>query len=100
MIHHGADATGIANIAMDGTVLDTWYPAPRLTSSPMHPTGTTRLGAHHISPKLLNLVRIDEDRRVEQIAVHTTIADLFPSYRRSRRLPPAASALPPHCSAA
>ncbi|MBH5298664.1 succinyltransferase [Corynebacterium ulcerans] len=76
MIHHGADATGIANIAMDGTVLDTWYPAPRLTSSPMHPTGTTRLGAHHISPKLLNLVRIDEDRRVEQIAVHTTIADL------------------------
>ena len=26
----GAEATGIANIAMDGTVLDTWYPSPAL----------------------------------------------------------------------
>ena len=26
----GAEATGIANIAMDGTTLDTWYPSPRL----------------------------------------------------------------------
>lgn len=26
----GARATGLATIAADGTVLDTWYPAPEL----------------------------------------------------------------------
>ncbi|WP_277102255.1 DapH/DapD/GlmU-related protein [Corynebacterium vitaeruminis] len=72
----GAHALGIANIAMDGTVLDTWYPTPELTTHISHPAGTTRLGAHDLPPKLLSLVRIDEDRMVEQIAVRTTITDL------------------------
>ncbi|AKE41717.1 2,3,4,5-tetrahydropyridine-2,6-dicarboxylate N-succinyltransferase [Corynebacterium kutscheri] len=72
----GAHAIGIANIAMDATVLDTWYPSPELTTHITHPTGSVRLGAHDLSPKLLNLVRLDEDRMVEQVAVRTTITDL------------------------
>ncbi|SFC80452.1 2,3,4,5-tetrahydropyridine-2,6-dicarboxylate N-succinyltransferase [Streptomyces aidingensis] len=38
----GAAATGIAHIAEDGTVLDTWYPTPGLVADP-GPAGTTRL---------------------------------------------------------
>ena len=30
MIQSGAIAYGLATIAKDGTVLDTWYPAPQL----------------------------------------------------------------------
>ena len=45
----GAEATGIANIAMDGTTLDTWYPSPRLITDASLidalTTGTTRVGA-------------------------------------------------------
>ena len=40
----GASATGIANIAMDGTVLDTWYPNPQLDDT-ITESGTRRLGA-------------------------------------------------------
>lgn len=72
----GAEAVGIANISMDGSVLDTWYPTPALVAQPSAPTGTVRLGANELPPKLLNLVRIDEDRMVEQVAVRTTIEDL------------------------
>ena len=72
----GASGTGIANIAMDGTVLDTWYPHPELTVSPPGPSRTRRLGAAHMSSKMLSLVRLDEDRMVEQVAVKTTVADL------------------------
>lgn len=75
MMTSGAIATGIANIAMDGTVLDTWYPAPDLDTT-ITETGTRRLGAQHLSPQLLRQVILDEDRRVEQIAVRTQIADL------------------------
>lgn len=81
MLTHGATAVGIANIAMDGTVLDTWYPHPELimdADSHTMPSssGTNRLGAHRLTPKMLSLVRIDEDRMVEQVAVSTTIRDL------------------------
>ncbi|MFZ3391956.1 2,3,4,5-tetrahydropyridine-2,6-dicarboxylate N-succinyltransferase [Rhodococcus sp. 7Tela_A2] len=41
MSAHGAAAVGIANIAADGTVLDTWYPAPTLGE--YAETGTVRL---------------------------------------------------------
>ncbi|MDO4686826.1 MAG: DapH/DapD/GlmU-related protein [Corynebacterium sp.] len=71
----GAHAVGIANIAMDGTVLDTWFPHPELTSGVEH-TQTTRLGAQDLSPKMLSLVKLDEDRMVEQVAVKTSIASL------------------------
>ena len=70
-----ASATGIANIAMDGTVLDTWYPNPQLDDT-VTESGTRRLGAQDLTPQLLRQVLLDEDRRVEQVAVRTTIADL------------------------
>lgn len=79
MITHGARATGIANISMDGTVLDTWFPHPDLMDFPEDApaqTGTVRLGARDLSPKMLSLVKLDEDRMVEQVAVQTTIRDL------------------------
>ncbi|WP_394281226.1 succinyltransferase [Corynebacterium sp.] len=75
----GAYAIGIANIAMDGTVLDTWYPDPELVEGEEAEgleSETHRLGANHLPARLLQLVRIDQDRMVEQVAVRTTIADL------------------------
>lgn len=33
----GAIAAGLATIAADGTVLDTWFPAPALTDQPGPP---------------------------------------------------------------
>ncbi|GAA4797626.1 succinyltransferase [Corynebacterium canis] len=71
----GAHAVGIANIAMDGTVLDTWFPHPELSTGISH-TGSTRLGAQDLSPKMLSLVKLDEDRMVEQVAIKTSIASL------------------------
>ncbi len=71
----GASATGIANIAMDGTVLDTWYPDPKLDDT-VTDSRTVRLGAQDLTPQLLRQVLLDEDRRVEQVAVRTTIEDL------------------------
>ena len=60
---------------MDGTVLDTWYPNPQLDDT-VTESGTRRLGAQDLTPQLLRQVLLDEDRRVEQVAVRTTIADL------------------------
>ncbi len=78
----GAQGIGIANIAMDGTVLDTWYPDPSLMDPgnwteayPME-NGTVRLGARDLTPRMLQLVKLDEDRLVEQVAVRTIIEDL------------------------
>lgn len=78
----GAQGVGIANIAMDGTILDTWYPDPKLIDpekwSEPYPleAGTNRLGARDLTPRMLQLVRLDEDRLVEQVAVRTIIPDL------------------------
>lgn len=78
----GAVGLGIANIAMDGTILDTWYPDPTLidpdnwTESYPLETGSVRLGARDLTPRMLQLVKLDEDRLVEQVAVRTIIEDL------------------------
>ncbi|BAU95489.1 putative succinyltransferase [Corynebacterium suranareeae] len=78
----GAQAIGIANIAMDGTVLDTWYPEPQIFNpqqwAERYPlaVGTTRLGANELTPRMLQLVKLDQDRLVEQVAVRTIIPDL------------------------
>ena len=68
-----------------GTVLDTWYPEPRLGAPEGARAGTTRLGALELSgelgPDYGGLVRRDEARGVEVIAVRTVIPDL--SARRS-----------------
>lgn len=70
----GASAVGIANIAADGTVLDTWYPAPTLGE--YSETGTSRLEGTDIPSDFALLVGADEAREVNQVAVRTTIADL------------------------
>ena len=71
----GARAVGIANIAMNGTVLDTWFPSPDLL--PIDATsGTHRVSAHELSPKFLKLIGADHDRLVELVPVRTVIADL------------------------
>src|SRR5258707_829932 len=40
----GAVAAGLATLAADGAVLDTWFPAPELSAEP-EPAGTERLSA-------------------------------------------------------
>ena len=71
----GARAVGIANIAMNGTVLDTWFPSPELL--PIDGTsGTHRVSAHELTPKFLKLIGADHDRLVELVPVRTVIADL------------------------
>ncbi|GAA1173845.1 succinyltransferase [Corynebacterium glaucum] len=73
----GAQGTGIANIAIDGTVLDTWFPSPSLIDGPLDaPSGTHRVSARDLSDRFLNLVGMDHDRLVELVPVQTRIADL------------------------
>ncbi|OIR41596.1 succinyltransferase [Corynebacterium sp. NML140438] len=73
----GAQATGIANISLDGTVLDTWYPSPSIIDDPSGLTsGSRRVSAHELGDAFLSLVGMDSDRLVEHVPVRTTIADL------------------------
>jgi 2,3,4,5-tetrahydropyridine-2-carboxylate N-succinyltransferase len=73
----GALGVGLATVADDGTVLDTWYPAPELAAEP-GPAGTERLTAEQAAealgsaaPKALGP---DPRRGVEVVAVRTVIA--------------------------
>lgn len=69
---------GLATIAADGSVLDTWFPAPELTGSATSagPSGTVRLSVAEVPNELAELVGTDEDRGVEIVAVRTVIASL------------------------
>src|SRR3954470_10050197 len=75
-----AVAAGLATLTPSGTVLDTWFPRPRLGAPEGAKPGTTRLGALELSgelgPDYGGLVRRDEARGVEVIAVRTVIPDL------------------------
>jgi 2,3,4,5-tetrahydropyridine-2-carboxylate N-succinyltransferase len=75
-----ASAAGLATVTPSGTVLDTWYPEPRLGVPSGAKPGTTRIGALDLSgelgPDYGGLVRIDEARGVEIIGVRTVIPDL------------------------
>ncbi|MET9217747.1 2,3,4,5-tetrahydropyridine-2,6-dicarboxylate N-succinyltransferase [Streptomyces sp. NPDC088197] len=73
----GALGVGLATVADDGTVLDTWYPAPELAAE-AGPAGTERLSAERAAellgaaaPKALGK---DPRRGVEVVAVRTVIA--------------------------
>ena len=68
-----AIARGIATVTHDGTVLDVWYPAPKL-GEPVTETGTTRLEEE--DPRFSHLIGPDEDRGVARVAVETAIADI------------------------
>ncbi|MGI5292331.1 2,3,4,5-tetrahydropyridine-2,6-dicarboxylate N-succinyltransferase [Nonomuraea polychroma] len=69
----GAFGVGLATIAADGTVLDTWFPAPELGEAPL--SGTERLSAAEAG-ELASLTGPDTARGVEVVAVRTGIAKL------------------------
>jgi 2,3,4,5-tetrahydropyridine-2-carboxylate N-succinyltransferase len=75
----GAVAAGLATIAADGTVLDTWFPAPELTAEP-GPSGTERLDADRTAELLgehgVAALGKDDVRGVEIVAVRTVISSL------------------------
>ncbi|MFF3566285.1 2,3,4,5-tetrahydropyridine-2,6-dicarboxylate N-succinyltransferase [Nocardia jiangxiensis] len=71
----GASAVGLATVTVNGTVLDTWYPYPELGE--FGTGGTEKLDpADPEYARFADLVGVDEARRVEVVAVRTTIADL------------------------
>nr|WP_281372049.1 2,3,4,5-tetrahydropyridine-2,6-dicarboxylate N-succinyltransferase [Modestobacter versicolor] len=76
----GANGVGLATLTADGTVLDTWYPAPALSSADQGETGTQLIGVLELEgllgPDFSGLVRTDDARGVQVVAVVTTIADL------------------------
>ncbi len=69
-----ASGVGLATIAADGTVLDTWFPNPELTGDGS--TGTVRLSVAELTDALTALTGPDPDRDVEVVAVRTSIASL------------------------
>ncbi|MEU9414301.1 2,3,4,5-tetrahydropyridine-2,6-dicarboxylate N-succinyltransferase [Streptomyces sp. NPDC048272] len=75
----GAVAAGLATITADGTVLDTWFPAPRLVAEP-GPAGTERLTAEQavelLGATAPKAIRRDGVRGVEVVAVRTVISSL------------------------
>jgi 2,3,4,5-tetrahydropyridine-2-carboxylate N-succinyltransferase len=75
-----ASAVGLATISGSGTVLDTWYPEPRLDAPAGAAAGTRALGALELSgqlgPDYGGLVRTDDARGVQVVAVSTVIPDL------------------------
>ncbi len=82
-----AQGIGLATLAADGTVLDTWFPAPEVGADA--PAGTTRLSVAEVPDELGALAGRDEDRAVETVAVRTVIgslddkpADAFDAYLR------------------
>ncbi|MEU9029220.1 2,3,4,5-tetrahydropyridine-2,6-dicarboxylate N-succinyltransferase [Streptomyces sp. NPDC048383] len=75
----GAVAAGLATLTADGTVLDTWFPAPELSAEP-GPAGTERLTAEQavelLGAAAAKAIRSDAVRGVEVVAVRTVIASL------------------------
>ncbi|KAA1378249.1 2,3,4,5-tetrahydropyridine-2,6-dicarboxylate N-succinyltransferase [Aeromicrobium fastidiosum] len=65
--HQGAHAYGLATLTADGTVLDVWYPEPRLGAAPEHETEPAELTA---------LEGDDAVRQVTKVVVLTEIDDL------------------------
>ncbi|QIQ05365.1 2,3,4,5-tetrahydropyridine-2,6-dicarboxylate N-succinyltransferase [Streptomyces liangshanensis] len=75
----GAAAAGLATLTEDGTVLDTWFPAPELLAEP-GPAGTERLtearAVELLGEGAARAVGPDPRRGVEVVAVRTVIASL------------------------
>ncbi|MFD7438303.1 2,3,4,5-tetrahydropyridine-2,6-dicarboxylate N-succinyltransferase [Streptomyces sp. NPDC059861] len=75
----GAVAAGLATIAADGTVLDTWFPAPELAAEP-GPAGTERLDEARTAELLgehgVAALGKDEVRGVQVVAVRTVISSV------------------------
>ncbi|MEU7149612.1 2,3,4,5-tetrahydropyridine-2,6-dicarboxylate N-succinyltransferase [Streptomyces sp. NPDC045456] len=75
----GAVAAGLATVTTDGTVLDTWFPAPELVADP-GPAGTGRLtderAVELLGEAAPKAVGPDPRRGVEVVAVRTVISSL------------------------
>ncbi|ORB18331.1 2,3,4,5-tetrahydropyridine-2,6-dicarboxylate N-succinyltransferase [Mycobacterium noviomagense] len=71
----GASGIGLATRAANGTVLDAWYPAPKLIQSGGR-TGTIPLSPTEVPDDLAALVGRDEDRGTETVAIRTVIGSL------------------------
>ncbi len=75
----GARAAGLATLAADGRVLDTWFPRPELVAAP-DGDGTVVLDADAaaagLGPEAAAALGADAVRAVEVVAVTTTIASL------------------------
>jgi 2,3,4,5-tetrahydropyridine-2-carboxylate N-succinyltransferase len=69
-----ASSVGVATIAADGTILDTWFPDPELGGD--GEAGTTRLSVAEVPEALAALEGRDDDRDVDTVLVRTTIASL------------------------
>ncbi|KHO18466.1 2,3,4,5-tetrahydropyridine-2,6-dicarboxylate N-succinyltransferase [Mycolicibacterium setense] len=69
-----ASGVGLATITADGTVLDTWFPAPELSAS--GEAGTVKLTGDDVPAEFAGLTGPDADRGVEVVAVRTTIASI------------------------
>jgi len=74
----GAHGVGLATITTGGTVLDTWFPNPKLGST--RPSGTRRMtereAAEELGAGTVALLGPDTARGVEVVAVRTDIDDL------------------------
>lgn len=70
----GASGIGVATLTDDGTVLDTWFPAPELGE--FDRPGTVELAAAAVPAELAALTGADEDRGTRTVLVRTVIADL------------------------
>lgn len=71
-------AVGLATLAADGTVLDTWFPRPALSDTP-GAAGSQRLSAEEAAAALgeaAGAVGPDPLRGVDIVAVRTTVASL------------------------
>jgi 2,3,4,5-tetrahydropyridine-2-carboxylate N-succinyltransferase len=67
----------LATLAADGSVLDTWFPAPELTDGGDSGTSKTqRLALSDVPAELAALVGRDDDRNTDTIAVRTVIGSL------------------------
>jgi 2,3,4,5-tetrahydropyridine-2-carboxylate N-succinyltransferase len=81
-----AAGVGLATITADGSVLDTWFPAPELDAD--GPSGTVRLSVAEVPAELAALTGRDEDRDVETVVVRTVTSlqdkatDAYDAYLR------------------
>jgi 2,3,4,5-tetrahydropyridine-2-carboxylate N-succinyltransferase len=69
-----ASGIGLATIAANGSVLDTWFPAPELIDS--GETGTTRLSVAEVPDEFAALAGRDDERETETVVVRTVIGSL------------------------
>ena len=70
-----ASGIGLATLADNGSILDTWFPAPELIES--GESGTVRLSVAEVPAELAALAGRDDDRGTESVVVRTVIGSLY-----------------------